>query len=373
MNPITQSFPFCNPISTFIPYHHVSFHLPRQSSINTNHLTRLSKPPPKSMHTPNNPTNKPNIINIRHDAIDPPPAFLPQTVEYAIRCAQAATRSALILGQTRLSVELPMGRSRRHWYRMSPMDLWYSETETLALHFVELFSPLEVHIVFCGRNKRTEKRTEKGKNDKPFAQPPPDYCTIHRLQDVHHTIDLRHRRKQDKKEDDENGRVLMIAAANENQHAEIERIIKLGEKWEAIILLNCFMDCVNARLPKDFLRAYTCRAIDKAAVLQEGVNKRWEIFVEIAVFEYEWVGEEKGKEIPSQNQVERLALLRGARKKGINGYWESSFGGCEAGFWPFMTAACRHVMPLDGGMWEKERRRKVEKKSKGSSKPFGFF
>ena len=360
-----------NPISSFIPYHHVPLHLTRQSSsINTNHITRISKPPPKSMHTPHNPTNKPNTNNIRHDAIDPPPAFLPQTVEYAIRRAQTATRSALVLGQTRLSIQLPMGRSRRHWYKMSPIDLWYSETEILVLHFVELFSPLDVHIVFCGSNKPKEK----GKEDKSLPQPPPDYCTIHRLQDVHHAIDLVYTRKQGKNEDSENRKVLIIATANENQHDEIERVIKIGGKWEAIILFNCFMESPDSQLPHGFSRAYTCRAMDKAAVLQEGVNKQWEIFMEIAVFEYEWIGNEEREEIPNQNQVENLALQRGARKKGINGYWKTNFGGCEAGFWPFMTAACKHVMPLDGRTWEKERRRKVEKKSKkGSSRPFGFF
>lgn len=283
-----------------------------------------------------------------HDLhIDPSePAFIPQTIEYAIRRAKTATAHALSSGLTHVRVELPMGRSRKHWYRMSPLEAWYTETSVLAFHFCEMFKGLHITLILGQGPGVVHKTAWIG-----------DLC---RVEDAHkHHFSTA------------SDRVVVIAGVAQAQRAVISEILSLVPDARAYVLFNSLLDVPLSQDLAPFKTAYACRAFDKCAALKECFDGPWAGFAEIAVFEYEWIG--ATKETPTQRGIETLAGKRGAKQQGMNGYYETKFAGCEAGFWPFMTACCREVLPMDGSLMAEVEMQKTEKKARKSSRPFGFF
>lgn len=291
----------------------------------------------------------------RPDAASNPPHALPQTIEHALLLAQGATRAALEAAPTRaharLAVEVPMGRSRRFWYRMSPPSMAVAESATLALHFAQLFRGLRLAVVL-GHGIAAAQRV-------------PWVTGVFALDGLDGADDALR-----------DAQVVVVAAAAKEQRAAVQHVSALCEhSAEAVLLFNCFLDVPIAEaLPPGFRHAYVCRALDKLAVLREEPCEHWHVFTEIAVFEYEWVGcrsLDESEWQPTQDNVERFAMARGAQRKGINGYFETGYSGCEAGFWPFMTIASEKVAPFDGSLMESAARKKAEKKA--NKRPFGFF
>lgn len=336
--PLRGRPPFVHCVS---PHHKVSHGSPAKRP---RPVANLRRSPSPSSPRPGNPT--PNAI--------------PQTIEYAIRQCHNATAAALMRGETHIKIELPMGRSRAHWYRMSPLSSWYTESSTLAFHYAELFTSLHITLVLG--------------HGPGVSHPVPWITNVIYLDDVASDSFAR-----------EGRRVVIFGAISENQRDKLDEAIGHVGDPDAVVLFNCGLNSllgdveVVGKIP--FRSAYICRAFEKCAVLKEQVTSPWSIFVEIAVFEYEWVGDiggnlqKEGEDtwLPSQSVIESFALMNGARQKGVNGYFETNFAGCEGGFWPFMTACCRDVLPMDGRIFNREAKEKSKKNRTGSSRPFGFF
>ncbi|PXF44635.1 hypothetical protein BWQ96_05630 [Gracilariopsis chorda] len=274
-------------------------------------------------------------------------AFIPQTIEFALRQAHQATADALIAGHTHLRVELPMGRSRKHWYRMSPIAASHEESCLLAFHFAELFKGLCIHLVL------------------------PQPCTlvhsvpwIHAVHLVHHH-DLFATLAVPPRPDER--RVVILAALHDHHLPLIKQLVSINA--QAVLLFNCLLQHPMSEPVPPFTNVYISRALNKCAIFLNGHNAPWHVFVEIAVFEYEWVGDCDNEWQPSQRAVERFAVERNAQLKSINGYWRTPYAGCEAGFWPFMSVVCRDVLPVDGRVIAKTREEKLKK----NQRPFGFF
>ena len=271
-------------------------------------------------------------------------SFIPQTIEYSIIEAQKATQRALCDDKTYLRVELPMGRSRKHWYRMSPMEAWYEESSILVFHYASMFKSLRIVLVLG--------------SGPGVTHPVPWIEHVCRLEDItRDTI--------------EGADVVIIGAVSSEQKHYISKVIQEIPDAKAYILFNCALDTPLDEEIGAFEHAYACRAMNKGALLKQFHDEMWHCFVEIAVFEYEWVGEDYLK--PSQTCLERFVTMRGAKRKGYVGYYFTDYAGCEGGFWPFMTAACREVLPMDGSILKRLREEKLEKKARNNSRPFGFF
>lgn len=323
------------------------FHFPHSPP---NSIPRTSSRSP-CHHRIRHPTASSSYIppKVRPDALAP--ASLPQTIEYAIRQAQYATAQALIENVTHLRIELPMGRSRKHWYAMSPLSSWYTETAILVFHYAELFRGLSIHIVLA---------EETG-----MLHHVPWIHTIYRLNDPHLLQSLTKPPESDDKR-------VVILAAFKPQHSHLLNQL-CSVPAQAIILFNSFLTNPLSIAVTPFIDTYIVRALNKSAVMLGAHQASWNVFVEIAVFHYEWVGDCASNEWrPSQKLVNKFAAQREARQKLIKGYWKTEFAGCEAGFWPFMTISCRQVAPLDGRILAKKKKDKNEKK-KRIPRPFGFF
>ncbi|CDF40821.1 unnamed protein product [Chondrus crispus] len=244
-----------------------------------------------------------------------------------------------------MRVELPMGRSRRFWYRMSPPAMAVRESSVLALHFAQIFKGLRLVIAMAEGAEPAQKV---------------DWAAVVDLSDASRVV--------------RDAEVVVVVGAGAGRRREVDQVLEASRLARAVVLFNCLMD---APIEDRWERAedvYVCRAMDKCAVLREGAGAPWSVFVEIAVFEYEWVGDrrEEAGWVPAQGNVERYVASRGASKK-VKGYWSTAFSGCEGGFWPFMTIAMTETLPIDGRAMEEERQEKAEKKNKKAGRPFGFF
>lgn len=168
---------------------------------------------------------------------------------------------------------------------------------------------------------------------------------------------------------------MIFAGVKEDQRELFEERLRQVEQHEnvnGVILFCSFLKTPLSQKVAPFRIVYLCRALDKLAVLRERHDGAWSVFIEIAVFEYEWIGnrEETENWTPVQEILERYAFANGASVKKGSAYLETKYSGCEAGFWPFMTIVSRNVLPLDGRMMAGEAERK---KAKNKSRPFGFF
>lgn len=291
------------------------------------------------------------------EAIDP--AFIPQTIEYALRCAQSATAAAFAAEETRVSVTLPMGRSRRHWYRLSPLDgvLVRKENVTLALHFVSMFKGLRIRVVLgmdpdVGWNVPWIERCDVvGEEGKGWGQGVPE------------------------EEGSEPDVVLLGGFVASQKIIFEEELSKIGRD-SAVVVFNCFTEVALGKLAirglDGFKPAYVCRSDNKTALLFVGYGEEadgWNIYTETAIFEFEWVGRRSAELwTPTAKTVDVVVQGRGCKRKAMGGYWESAFAACESGFWPFMTIASPQILPIPGCRFASK-----VKSSKGSPKPFGFF
>lgn len=284
------------------------------------------------------------------------PPFIPQTIEYALRCAQAATAAALVAGETRLVVTLPMGRSRRHWYRLSPLDgeLVRKESATLALHFAELFKGARIRVV-VGVDPEVGWRV-------PWLE----RCEV---------VGGKGGWEEDGEARAGEVDVVVFGGLVASQRAAFNALLGSVAAESAVVLFNCFMEVPVKKL-KDldsFRPAYVCRSAGKVAVLFVGYGDEaegWHVYTETAIFEFEWVGRRDADWLPTPDAIERVVQARGCRRRSLGGYWESASPGCESGFWPFHSIASREVLPIPGSRFDLKGK---SKSSRGNSKPFGFF
>lgn len=326
--------------------------------------------------------------------------FLPQTIEYAIQQAQDVTVNALSTGHKILRVELPMGRARNHWYLLSPVNAWYNEASILAFHYAEMFRGACISVVVASGPGVSHPvpwiaHIRSLDDPTPWEIPDADRAVATGAMAV---------REESMKDDECMGafeddlselssdtndsgvvegdgpvpRVTIFTGVTSKQQALLQtRVDEANETEDAIIIFCSFLDVPLSRpildpIPK---LCYMCRAFDKLAVFFDEPRSEWAIFVEIAVFEYEWVGNRSVSDTwyPIQENLERFAFAHGAVHKKGTAYLTSRFAGCEAGFWPFMTISCRDVLPLSGDLLDDEARTKSEKSKARKSRPFGFF
>ncbi|CAN8068356.1 unnamed protein product [Agarophyton chilense] len=240
-----------------------------------------------------------------------------------------------------------MGRTRKHWYRMSPIAASHAETALLAFHYATLFKGLCIHLVLT--------------HAAPLTHPVPWVHAVYHID--HHDVIA----ALSKPQRPEQHRVIILAAVR-SKHASLLKSLA-SVKADAIILLNSFLDEPLASPVHPFVDTYVVRAMHKSAVMLSDYDAPWQVFIEISVFEYEWVGDCDNQWRPSQWRVDNFAFNRHAQTKSMNGYWRTPYAGCEAGFWPFMTLACRELLPLDGRILAKIK----EEKKRKAQRPFGFF
>lgn len=232
---------------------------------------------------------------------------------------------------------------------MSPLAMSLSESAILSLHLAQLFRSLNILILV------------------------PD--PIHNLQRVDwaHVISLTDAQNDDAYKP-ESADVVIVAGALQSQWRIVERVVQRSANTKAVVLLNCRIDVAPGDSIAGFDDVYICRAMDKFAVLKDGFGFGWSVFIEIAVFEYEWIGNKGEDWQPTQRACEAFATSLGAERRGLNGYFDSRGPGCEAGFWPFMTISGVRVLPIDGRDLARLERIKAEKKARQANKrPFGFF
>lgn len=306
---------------------------------------------------------------------DPP--FIPQTIEYALREAQTATAAALMEGHTQLIVELPMGRSRKHWYRMSPMDgeLVRAESATLTMHFAEMFSGANIQIVLGYDSRlsydvewiqRLDVLDETVLNNAGQAA---EYA----LDSFTDSTGCDSGGSEPDSHSARTPRILIVGALLLSQKGQLDALLAVTPPDTAVVLVNCFLEVPfsRARVSSSFRPVYVCRTMDKMAILFIGYGPEaegWHIFTETSIFEFEWVGRRPSDWLPTSAGVESVASQRGARRQGINGYYRSVAPACESGFWPFMTISCTLLLPVPGHVLENSR-----SKSQSQKRPFGFF
>lgn len=312
----------------------------------------------------NKPRHTPTASERRPGTEHTDPAFLPQTIEYAIRQAQHATRDALCAGLTHLQVELPMGRSRSHWYAMSPSATWYKEASILAFHYAELFQGLHISLVL-GNGPGVTHPVPWISDLRRLEDEPPESAPATSLSEP----------TSSSPSPAASGQVVIFAGINESQrdlfHSRLEQL-EHNSDVKGVILFCSFLETPLSHSFAPFHLTYLCRPFKKLALLRDGHNAPWSVFIEIAVFEYEWVGDREASSnwIPVQETLERFVFSNGAFVKRESAYLATKYCGCEGGFWPFMTICSREVLPLDGVTLEREAE---VKKKKARARPFGFF
>lgn len=330
--------------------------------------------------------------------------FLPQTIEFSIRQAQRAAAEALSAGEKLLRVELPLGRARSHWYLLSPIPAWYAEASVLAFHFAEMFRGTCISVVigsgtgvpypvpWIASARTLDEETPRSIPNAGLAAAGGASAASREFIDSDTRRDKFEEEHQlgedhalENLDDVENiqvdgyvPRVTIFAGVTGNQQALLQqRVDEASETEDAIIIFCSFLDVSLSRPILDPLprACYICRAYDKLALIRDGHEADWSVFIEIAVFEYEWVGNRKFSDTwhPTQENLERFAYSQGATHKKGTAYLTSRYAGCEAGFWPFMTISCRELLPLDGTLLDDEERLKAERNKVRKGRPFGFF
>lgn len=92
-------------------------------------------------------------IKMRIEAWKNPPedpeyeTWIPQTIEYSVRCAQQATAFALMDSVMRIVVDLPLGRKRKNGLRWSPLTESLHESSVLMPHYCEAFKGKSMRLV----------------------------------------------------------------------------------------------------------------------------------------------------------------------------------------------------------------------------------
>lgn len=325
------------------------------------------------------------------DGPDPPggfPGSIPQTIEAALVAGQAAVAAAFVDGATTVAVELPMGRSRRFWYRMAPAAVVREEVAILAAHFVGMFEGAATGLLLdeelphidmeraglgwlartgtVGETARREGvravRSRGGGcaaaaattttsaaagagGDAPAAAVPPATPVAPAAGGPAGAVTA------GGPGDPPPLDVLVIAGARPCRAAAVASLVASATAaGTAVVLFNCFLEAEWTPSPPTVLPVYVVRALDKGAALLEGhgPDARWEVFGEIAVFQYEAMATAPREWVPTTRAVHAALEAAGARREGISGYWGSLGPGCEAGFWPFQAHVLAMPLASDG-------------------------
>lgn len=293
------------------------------------------------------------------DISDYPP-FIPQTMECALKAAQDAALHALSDGLRRIIVELPMGRIRKYRYQLAPQQHWLRESGLLASHFVEALRSADVRVVVsecCDPSSCTQKWIT-------CKQPLRSADCETLLKQVGEST------------------IVVLVGVPGRHVSYLERICGKVPDTVPVVLFNCLMDMpMNSSAFKavpTFEPTYMCRSLKRSVFSRFGHRQPWHLFLEIAVFEYDWIANVPNSEdesyVPTLESIERVAEIRGAVRKGNSTYYQQIQPGCEAGFWPFMSLAANYILPLDGSTYLEDidpgwQKRKAAK----PSRPFGFF
>eukprot|EP00172_Hildenbrandia_rubra_P001222 Plantae.Rhodophyta-Hildenbrandia_rubra.ctg17689.p1 GENE.Plantae.Rhodophyta-Hildenbrandia_rubra.ctg17689~~Plantae.Rhodophyta-Hildenbrandia_rubra.ctg17689.p1 ORF type:complete len:266 (-),score=29.96 Plantae.Rhodophyta-Hildenbrandia_rubra.ctg17689:140-937(-) len=168
---------------------------------------------------------------------------LPQTIEYSLQCAKEATRQALLSGILRISIELPMGRSRKYWYKMAPLDDIYEESSLLATHFCEMFQGARIKLVLGAK-------VALGLDAKRV--PWIDKVDFVNVENGNGVLQL------------DSFDVVVIAAVDTGRAWLLQEIVNDFSSEVALVVLNCCLeDELREGIPDTFVQTCLCRSVEK--------------------------------------------------------------------------------------------------------------
>lgn len=307
-----------------------------------------------------------DLSGLSESAADFPP-YIPQTMETALAEAQSALMYALSEGLRRVVVELPLGRIRKYWSTLAPIDVCYREAGILVGHFLQPFKTADIRVVYDPISGCS--------------------CPVTWIREcVSITCDLSSPLSADSFDDSS----LVVFSGIQSQHSQIihDLLNTCLPPHVPVLLLNCFLDMPFNRhlyvpsfnVPTSIV--YFCRARNHTCVSRYGHLSPWHIFVEIAAFEYEWIQDIIPKDdcdtsnildIPSEEVVSLMARQNNCLPRGRSVFYSSVASGREAGFFPFMTLAAKYITPLDGNTYRDVLDPGYRKRKNRANTPFGFF
>jgi len=263
-----------------------------------------------------------------------------------------------------------MGRSRRFWYRMAPPAVVREEVAILTGHFVGMFEgastgllldeelpPLDVRgcglewltkVGGIGETARREGvRAVRSRGGSAACAPSPPPLPHRDAAAVPPVAAAPVGATAGATPTSPALDVLVIAGARSCRASSVAALVAAATAaGTAVVLFNCFLEAEWTPGPAGITPVYVVRALDKGAVLLagHGAAEEWEVFGEIAVFQYEAMTTAPRGWVPTTAAVHAALAGVGGRREGLSGYWGSLGPGCEAGFWPFQA----HVvaMPL---------------------------
>ncbi|KAJ8903320.1 hypothetical protein NDN08_004428 [Rhodosorus marinus] len=286
-----------------------------------------------------------NAKELIHKWQNPPeeeyPAWLPQTIEYSVRCAQQATAFALMDSVTRISVDLPLGRTRRDGLKWSTLEQCLHESSVLAPHYCQAFKGASIRLILAAE---------------PLGR------SVEWLQSLQ-TLDEAAENPSSDEFD-----IVIIASATRGDADKISKIVSECSKDTAIVLFNCFIDANLEEVSpsEQFTPVYICRRYEGGAVLLSGHGRQWDCFAELSIFEFEHVSRTSPEWRPSCQNLKTALQADGITFDPLTRYYNSNLDLKSAGFWPFMIICFPEVLPLDESILP-------EPEPKPTKKRFGFF
>mmetsp|Transcript_540 Transcript_540/g.1843 ORF Transcript_540/g.1843 Transcript_540/m.1843 type:complete len:353 (+) Transcript_540:40-1098(+) len=267
------------------------------------------------------------------------PPWLPQTIEYSVRCAQTATAFAFMDSQIRVIVDLPLGRKRKSGLRWSPLAECLHESSVLVSHYCEAFKGMKMRIVVA------------------HEPVPRKVCW---MESVETLSEAQNGPSEDKFD------VVIIASAKEGDAEAVKRIVEGCSSDTAVVLFNCFLEKdLQECTPQGFIPVYVCRRYEGGAVLLSGHEREWDCFAELSIFEFEHVSTAPPDWHPDKNNLRAKLMKSGISFDPLSKYYKSDRELQNAGFWPFMVIAFPDVLPYDEDQLPTPTPRK--------KKRFGFF
>ncbi|KAA8497687.1 hypothetical protein FVE85_5272 [Porphyridium purpureum] len=260
---------------------------------------------------------------------------IPQTIEYALCCAQKASRQCLEQERgpaLRFAVELPSGRFRENTAGGIGMvrnhRVWMAQSSILARKYAEMFRGVRIRLVLGAPPELEQKLVWLDQQLLPDV-----------VRDEHwHTSASDYD-------------VLIISSVSGSQKSDVERVVGATHQNVCVVLFNCFLDLPLQDHFGSFPYAYCFRFYENVGATSKETpdEDAWNTFVEVSPFELEYVRTVHSRNSwwPSRASLEREFVDAGLRRfsRGT-GYFTRPEGYRSAGFWPFMSPAMPFCWPV---------------------------
>lgn len=200
------------------------------------------------------------------------PAYIPQTMEWALSQAQSALAAALSDDLRRIIVELPMGRTRKFWTRQAPRDSWLRETAVLASHITHFVEGADIRVVL-------------GEKCPPSTCVEPWISERHILKSSMTADFLGSTLPADSLGATSESTIVFAVGVLNNQQTALRKMIETIPESVPLVLFNCFMDVpMDSKLfPPEFVPTYMCRSLKRCAFARYGHRAPYHVFVEVSL------------------------------------------------------------------------------------------